>query len=399
MAYARLSLRAVEFWSGGLTLTEMIYVTRPYLPDLGELIPLLEEIWANRILTNQGPFHQKFQESLCTFLEAKHVSLMCNGTVALNAAIAAAEIEGEVITTPYSFVATTHSIAMAGLTPVFVDVRESDFTIDPSLIEAAITPRTSAILAVHVYGNPCDVDAIEAIAKRHNLTVIYDAAHAFGVRFRGQSLLTHGDFSTLSFHATKAFNTFEGGAVLSATEAGQKLVNNYRNFGFVDEVTIPAIGGNTKMSEFNAALGLLQLNHFEEVRRQRAEVDRRYRELLAGIQGIDILPIPHGVEPNYTYFPILVRPEFRMTRDELYEHLKAHGFYARRYFYPLLSTLPMYRDLPSAGHNKLPVATDVAEQILCLPMYHDLAEVDQARLAETIRADRSSNAPAVGIAG
>jgi dTDP-4-amino-4,6-dideoxy-D-glucose transaminase len=374
----------------------MIYVTRPYLPDLGELIPLLEEIWTNRILTNQGPFHQKFEESLGEFLDAEHVSLMCNGTVALSAAIAAAEIDGEVITTPYSFVATTHSIAMAGLTPVFVDVRESDFTIDPTRIEAAITPRTSAILAVHVYGNPCDVDAIQSIAERHNLAVIYDAAHAFGVRYRGKSLLAHGDFSTLSFHATKAFNTFEGGAVVSATTAGRKLVNNYRNFGFVDEVTIPAIGGNTKMSEFNAALGLLQLNHFEEVRRKRAEVDRRYRELLAGIEGIEMLPIPSEVEPNYTYFPIMVRPEFRMSRDGLYEHLKAHGFYARRYFYPLLSTLPMYRDLPSAGHNKLPVATDTAEHILCLPFYHDLAEADQMRLAEVIRSEGSSTVqPAV----
>jgi dTDP-4-amino-4,6-dideoxygalactose transaminase len=376
----------------------MIYVTRPFLPDLDELIPLLEEIWANRILTNQGPFHQQFEEELCHFLEAKHVSVMCNGTVALNAAIAAAEITGEVITTPYSFVATTHSIAMAGLTPVFVDIRPSDFTIDPARIEAAITPQTSAILAVHVYGNPCDVDAIQAIADRHKLTVIYDAAHAFGVRYRGKSLLTHGDFSTLSFHATKAFNTFEGGAVISATAAGEKLVRNYRNFGFVDEVTIPAIGGNTKMSEFNAALGLLQLKHFEEVRRQRAGVDRRYRELLAGIEGIDMLPVPPEVEPNFTYFPILVRPEFRMSRDELYEHLKGCGFYARRYFYPLLSTLPMYRDLPSAGHNNLPVATDVADQILCLPMYHDLGEADQVRLTDAIRADRSSSARPVGIA-
>lgn len=243
----------------------MIYVTRPYLPDLDELIPLLEQIWTNRILTNQGPFHQRFEASLSNFLEAEHVSLMCNGTVALNAAIAAAEIEGEVITTPYSFVATTHVIAMAGLKPVFVDVRPNDLTIDASRIEAAITSRTSAILAVHVYGNPCDVDAIETIAKRHGLKVIYDAAHAFGVRYRGESLLTRGDFATLSFHATKAFNTFEGGAVVSATAAGQRLVNNYRNFGFVDEVTIPAIGGNTKMSEFSAALGLLQLNHFEDV--------------------------------------------------------------------------------------------------------------------------------------
>lgn len=363
----------------------MIYVTRPYLPDLEELMPLLQEIWANRILTNQGPFHQRFEQALGAFLEAQHVSVMCNGTVALSAAIAAAEIEGEVVTTPFSFVATTHAIAMAGLTPVFVDVRPSDLTIDPSRIEAAITPRTSAILGVHVYGNPCDVDAIEAIAERHNLTVIYDAAHAFGVRYRGKSLLSHGDFATLSFHATKAFNTFEGGAVISATAAGQKLVNNYRNFGFVDEVTIPAIGGNTKMSEFNAALGLLQLSHFEEVRRQRASVDRRYRELLAGIDGIEVLPIPHDVEPNFTYFPVLVRPEFPMSRDELYEHLKTQGFHARRYFYPTLSSLPMYRDLPSAVEANLPVAKQAAEQVLCLPFYHDLAEADQMRLVELIR--------------
>ena len=363
---------------------EMIYVTRPYLPGLDELIPLLEQIWSNRILTNQGPFHQKFEAALGEFLDVEHVSLMCNGTVALNAAIAAAEIKGEVITTPFSFVASTHAIAMAGLTPVFADVRPNDFTIDPARIEAAITPRTSAILAVHVYGNPCDVDAIQSIAARHKLTVIYDAAHAFGVRYRGESLLAHGDFATVSFHATKAFNTFEGGAVVSAKAAGRTLVNNYRNFGFVDEVTIPAIGGNTKMSEFNAALGLLQLNHFEEVRRQRAAVDNRYRKLLAGIEGIDVLPIPPEVEPNYTYFPILVRPEFGMGRDELYEHLKANGFYARRYFYPLLSSLPMYRNLPSADEQNLPVASRAAEQILCLPFYFDLAEADQVRLVKAL---------------
>jgi dTDP-4-amino-4,6-dideoxygalactose transaminase len=364
---------------------EMIYVTRPYLPDLDELIPLLEEIWANRVLTNLGPFHQRFEQELSDFFGADHVSLVCNGMLALSAAVAAAEIEGEVITTPYSFVATTHAIAMAGLTPVFADVRPSDFTIDPARIEEAITPRTSAIVGVHVYGNPCDVDAIRAIAERHNLKVIYDAAHAFGVRYGGESLVTHGDFSTLSFHATKAFNTFEGGAVLAATAAGKQLVNNYRNFGFADEVTIPAIGGNAKMSEFNAAVGLLQLKHFAAVRRQRAAVDRRYRDLLADVKGIEVLPIPAEVEPNYSYFPILVRPEFRISRDALYEQLKANGFYARRYFYPLLSNLPTYRDLPSAGDGRLPVAAKAAAQILCLPFYHDLGEGDQARLIDIIR--------------
>jgi len=365
----------------------MIYVTRPFLPDLHELIPLLEQIWTNRVLTNQGPFHQQFEEELSKFLDAERVSLVCNGMLALSAAIAAAELKAgsEVITTPYSFVATTHSIAMANLTPVFVDVRKRDLTIDPSRIEAAITPRTSAILGVHVYGNPCEVEAIQTIADRHDLKVIYDAAHAFGVRYRGKSLLGYGDFSTLSFHATKAFNTFEGGAVFSATDAGRQLVRNYRNFGFADELNIPAIGGNAKMSEFNAALGLLQLGHFEEVRRRRAEVDRRYRDLLAGIGGIDVLPIPEDVEPNHSYFPILVRPEFRVSRDELYEQLKNAGFYARRYFHPLLSSLPMYRDLPSAGEDRLPIATEASEQILCLPFYHDLAEDDQNRLVDVIR--------------
>lgn len=378
-------LSAVSEPGVGAELREMIYVTRPYLPPLSEMIPLLAEIWDNRILTNQGPFHQKFESELANFLEAEQVSLVCNGMIALSAAIAAAEIKGEVITTPYSFVATTHAIAMAGLTPVFVDVRPNDFTIDPERIEAAITPRTRAIVAVHVYGNPCDVDAIRAIAERHGLKVIYDAAHSFGVRYRGESLLKHGDFSTLSFHATKAFNTFEGGAVISATPAGRTLVNNYRNFGFADEVTIPAIGGNAKMSEFNAALGLLQLKHFGEVRRKRAAVDRRYRELLAGIEGIEVPPVPAEVEPNHSYFPILVRPEFRVTRDELYEELKANGFYARRYFYPLLSNLPMYRHLPSSDHENLPVAKLMSKQILCLPLYHDLGEADQVRLTDMLR--------------
>lgn len=372
----------------------MIYVTRPFLPDLQELIPLLEDIWNNRVLTNQGPFHQKFEDELSKFLEAERVSLVCNGMLALSAAIAAAELEAgsEVVTTPYSFVATTHSIAMAGLTPVFADVRPQDFTIDPERIEAAITPRTSAIMGVHVYGNPCDVDAIQAIADRHKLKVIYDAAHAFGVRYRGKSLLAHGDFSTLSFHATKTFNTFEGGAVLSATDEGRQLVKNYRNFGFADELNIPAIGGNAKMSEFNAALGLLQLGHFDEIKLQRAAVDRRYRELLAGIEGIDVVPIPEGVEPNYSYFPILVGPDFWTSRDDLYERLKANGFYARRYFYPLLSNLPMYRSLPSAGEQNLPIASRASQQILCLPFYHDLAEEDQARLVQLLMSEAQNQA-------
>jgi len=362
-----------------------IFVTRPYLPSLAEFMPMLEDIWASRILTNHGPFHKRFEQRVATVLDAEHVSLVANGTLALSAAIDACDMAGEVITTPYSFVATTHAVAMGRLTPVFVDIRPDDLNIDPSRIEAAITPRTQAIVAVHVYGNPCGVDAIGEIADRHGLKVIYDAAHAFGVRYRGRALTSFGDFATLSFHATKAFNTFEGGSVISATAADKQRIDRLSNFGIADEVTIPAFGSNAKMSEFNAALGLLQLDHFEQVRRDRARVDGRYRELLAGIAGIDCLTIPPDVQPNFSYFPILVRPNFRVDRDALYEEIKAQEIYSRRYFHPLLSTLPMYRDLPSAGADNLPVATKAARQILCLPIYGDLAEADQERIVQAVR--------------
>ena len=369
-------------------MTEPIYVTRPFLPDLAEFLPMLEEIWASRNLTNQGPFHRRFEDGLCEFLGVDHVSLTCNGMLALGAAIAAAQIEGEVITTPYSFVATTHAIRLAGLTPVFADIRPGDLNIDPARIEAAITPRTSAIVAVHVYGSPCDIEAIAAIAARHRLKVIYDAAHAFGVRLGGRSLAGFGDFATLSFHATKAFNTFEGGAVVSAEAAGKQRVDSLRNFGIADEVTIPAIGTNAKMSEFNAALGVVQLRHFEAIRAARAAVDRRYREGLADVPGIECLAEPDGVERNFAYFPVLVQPAFRLDRDRLYEALKAQGILSRRYFYPLLSTLPAYAELPSAHPDNLPVASAAAQRILCLPIYHDLGEADQRRIVDAIAGGR-----------
>jgi dTDP-4-amino-4,6-dideoxygalactose transaminase len=365
-------------------LSDPIYVTRPYLPSLDEFLPMLEEIWSSRWLTNHGPFHMRFEQGLREFLGADHVALVANGMLALSAAIEAAGIEGEVITTPYSFVATTHAVAMGRLTPVFVDISETDLNIDPSKIEAAITPRTSAIVAVHVYGNPCDYEAIGEIAARRGLKVIYDAAHAFGVRHKGRSVVPQGDFSILSFHATKAFNTFEGGAVVSATASGKQAVDRLGNFGIADEVTISSVGGNAKMSEFNAALGLLQLDHFERARAQRAAVDARYREVLAGCDGIRMLAIPDEVEPNFSYFPILVQPHFRISRDTLYEELKAQRIFSRRYFYPLLSSLAMYRELPSAAPSNLPVATETAEQILCLPIYPDLSAADQTRVVETI---------------
>ncbi|HEX8240190.1 MAG TPA: dTDP-4-dehydrorhamnose 3,5-epimerase [Allosphingosinicella sp.] len=362
-----------------------LYLTRPYLPPLHELMPLLGEIWDSRILTNQGPFHQRFERELCEQLEVENVSLVANGMLALSAAIEAAGVGGEVITTPYSFVATTHAVRLGRLEPVFVDIRRSDLNIDPDLIEAAITPRTSAIVAVHCYGNPCDVEAIDAIATRHGLKVIYDAAHAFGVRRHGRCVCAQGDFAALSFHATKSFNTFEGGAVVAASEAGKRAVDSFRNFGIAGEVSIPLVGTNAKMSEFNAALGVLQLRHFEEVRGARRRVDSLYRDALAGIGGIECLAIPEGVEPNFSYFPIFVTPDFPISRDGLYERLKAEGVYARRYFYPLLSSLPMYGGLPSAAPANLPVATAAAEQILCLPIFPDLSDSDVDRVLSVIR--------------
>ncbi len=360
-------------------------MTRPYLPPLAELVPMLEQIWDSRVLTNNGPFHVRLEERLRDYLGVPAISLVTNGMLALTVAIDAAGIEGEVITTPYSFVATTHSVKSGKLEPVFVDVRASDLNIDPNAIEAAITSRTSAIVAVHCYGNPCDVDAIQGIADRHGLKVIYDAAHAFGVRYRGEGLLAHGDFSTLSFHATKAFNTFEGGAVIARDATGKAGVDRARNFGIADEVHIPAVGTNAKMSEFNAALGLLQLDHFDEVLAARRAVDALYRDLLDGIAHLDWLAIPEGVEPNFSYFPVLVRDGFPLTRDGLYERLKAHGVMSRRYFYPLLSSLPMYRDIGSAATDNLPVATRAAEQVLCLPIYPGLTPQEQEYIVGLIR--------------
>ncbi len=362
-----------------------LYVTRPFLPPLEEFLPLLAEIWDSRVLTNNGPFHQRFERELCELFGVDNLSLVTNGMLALSAVIEAAGVRGEVITTPYSFVATTHAVRMGNLEPVFVDIRRSDLNIDPDLIEAAITPRTSAIVAVHCYGNPCDVEAIEAIAARHGLTIIYDAAHAFGVRRLGRSVLSYGDFATLSFHATKAFNTFEGGAVIAGSAAGKQAVDRFRNFGIADEVSIPFIGTNAKMSEFNAALGVLQLRHFEAVRAARKRVDGLYRDALADVAGIDCLPIPDGVEPNFSYFPLFVTPDFPIGRDALYERLKAAGIYARRYFYPLLSSLPMYGELPSAAPGNLPVATIAAGQILCLPIFPDLSDSDLDRVLSVIR--------------
>lgn len=370
-------------------MAEPIHVTRPFLPPLAELLPRLERIWESRELTNCGSFHRELEARLRELLGVAHVSLAANGMLALEAVIDSLRLDGEVVTTPYSFVATTHAVKRGQLEPVFVDVREDDLNIDAAKIEAAITDRTSAIVAVHCYGNPCDLEAIEAIARRRGLKLIYDAAHAFGVTWRGRSVLQWGDFSTLSFHATKAFNTFEGGAIVSRAEADRAAIERHRNFGIASETAIPAVGTNAKMSEFNAALGLVQLDHFPSVVSARRAVDARYRAMLAEVEGIEPLAIPPEVEPNFSYFPVLVRPPFPLGRDALYERLKAAGIHSRRYFYPLLSNLPMYRNLPSAAPERLPVANRAAERVLCLPIYPELAVADQERVVDRQRLRRT----------
>jgi len=355
-----------------------IYVTQPYLPPLAEFIPYLEKIWENKILTNGGPFHQQLEKELCEYLGVKHICLFTNGTIALVTALQALRINGEVITTPYSFVATAHSLLWNGIKPVFVDVDPNTLNLDPAKIEAAITPHTTAIMPVHCYGHSCDVDAIQKIADNYNLKVIYDAAHAFGVKCHCGSVLNHGDLSVLSFHATKVFNTFEGGAIICPDAKTKQRIDQLKNFGFVDEVTVVAPGINGKMSELNAAFGLLQLKHIEEALSRRREIDASYREQLVEVKGILCLNGKNQAADNHSYFPILVQANYPISRDELYQKLKDHGIFARRYFYPLISDFPMYRSLPSAQRDNLPIAADAAVRVLCLPIYPTL-DTDQIK--------------------
>lgn len=353
-----------------------IYVTKPHLPPLEEFIPYLEEIWSNKILTNNGPFHQKLEKALCEYLGVEHLALFTNGTIALLTALQALRITGEVITTPYSFVATAHSLLWNGLTPVFVDIDPKTCNLDPDKIEQAITPKTTAILPVHCYGNPCDVDRIQKIADTYGLKVIYDAAHAFGVDYMGGSLLKNGDLSTLSFHATKIYNTFEGGAIVCPDAKTKQRIDYLKNFGFADEVTVMAPGINGKMNEFCAALGLLQLKHLESAVSRRSEVDAVYRRELFNTNGITYLDSREAVKSNFSYFPIFIQEHYPLSRDILYEKLKGIGVHARRYFYPLISDLSMYRGLPSALASNLPEAKKLADSVLCLPIYPDLTNED-----------------------
>lgn len=351
---------------------EITYVTRPTLPPLDEFIPYLQQIWDHKILTNEGPFHQQLEKELCNYLGVEHICLFTNGTIALITALKALHIKGEVITTPYSFVATTHALLWNNISPIFVDIDPHTLNLDPTKIEAAITPETTAIMPVHCYGHPCDVEAIQKIANNYNLKIIYDAAHAFGVHCQSGSILNYGDLSILSFHATKVFNTFEGGAIICPDLKTKIQIDQLKNFGYVDEVTVVASGINGKMSEFNAALGLLQLKNIDQALAQRKVIDSIYRERLQKIRGIQCLKNSGEKIANYSYFPILVQADYPMQRDELYQKLKNNGIYSRRYFYPLISDFSIYSHLPSAHKNNLPIAATVAQKVICLPIYPDL---------------------------
>ncbi|WP_236176771.1 DegT/DnrJ/EryC1/StrS family aminotransferase [Pseudomonas qingdaonensis] len=362
-----------------------IYVTQPYLPPLEEFVPYLQEIWNNKTLTNGGPMHQQLERALCDYLGVEHVALFNNGTIALLTALQALRVTGEVITTPYSFVATAHSLLWNGIKPVFADIDPQTLNLDPSKIEAAITSHTTAIMPVHCYGNPCDVDAIQRIADNYNLRVIYDAAHAFGVKDAGGSVLRHGDLSVLSFHATKVFNTFEGGAIICPDAKTKKRIDQLKNFGFVDEVTVVAPGINGKMSEVNAAFGLLQLKHIDCAMTRRREVDAFYREQLKSVRGVSLVEEVGQVVANYSYFPLLVEADYPLSRDGLYHALKDSNIFARRYFYPLISDFPMYRGMQSAQRDNLPVAAMVSDKVLCLPIYPALEDAELQAVVAVIQ--------------
>ncbi len=354
-------------------MSKAIPVTRPLLPPLEEFVPYLQQIWDSNQLTNCGPFHQQLEHELADYLGVEHLSLFSNGTLALLTALQALRITGEVITTPYSFVATAHSLLWNDLKPVFVDIDPNTYNLNPDRIEEAITPATTAIMPVHCYGIPCDVERIQQIADRYGLKVIYDAAHAFGVRHQGRSLLSHGDLSILSFHATKVFNTFEGGAIVSHDAKTKQRIDYLKNFGFADEVTVVAPGINGKMSEVNAAFGLLQLKYIDDALAKRKRIDTLYREALQAIPHVEVIWETQD-QHNYSYFPVLVKPGFPLTRDALYQRFRDQEILVRRYFYPLISEFPMYRGLESAKPGRLPVASSISSQILCLPIYDSLTD-------------------------
>ena len=380
-----------------------ITVTSPLLPNLDEFHEMLKEIWDSKWITNNGSFHKQLEKALAEYLKVPYISLFTNGTLPLLTALQALRITGEVITTPYSFVATTHSIWWNGCKPVFVDIDPATGNIDPNKIEAAITPKTTAIMPVHVYGKPCDTKRIKEIADKYGLKVIYDAAHAFGVEvpakeyglkpenaessmINGQcSILSAGDMSTLSFHATKVYNTLEGGALVMHDEQTKKRIDYLKNFGFAGETEVVAPGINSKVDEVRSAYGLLNLKQVDKAIAARQKVAIRYRDALRDVPGIRFFDDMPGVKHNYSYFPIFINAEeYGMTRDELYLKMKEQGVLGRRYFYPLISTFSTYRGLPSATPENLPVATKIANEVICLPMHHALSDLDIQRVLELV---------------
>ena len=363
-----------------------IYVTSPLLPSLEDFTFLLKEIWESKMLTNNGNFHQKLEEELAKYLKVPYLSLFTNGTLPLITALQAMRITGEVITTPFSFVATTHSLWWNGIKPVFVDIEPETCNLDPSKIEAAITPKTTAIMPVHVYGKPCKMKEIQEIANKYGLKVIYDAAHAFGVEINGESILNFGDMATLSFHATKVYNTLEGGALVVHDEQTKKRIDYLKNFGFASETEVVAPGINSKVDEVRAAYGLLNLKQVDHAINSRRKVAIRYRDELQGVKGITFFNDIPGVRHNYSYFPIFINAEeYGMTRDELYFKMKEHNVFGRRYFYPLISTFSTYRGLDSANPDNLPIATQMSNNVICLPMHHALSENEVEYILQIIK--------------
>ena len=366
-------------------MNKQITVTSPLLPNLDEFNELLKDIWDRKWITNNGHYHKLLEHALAEYLKVPYVSLFTNGTLPLITALQALRISGEVITTPYSFVATTHALWWNGIKPVFVDIEWATGCIDPNKIEAAITPKTTAIMPVHVYGKPCNMQAIQDIADKYGLKIIYDAAHAFGVEVNGESVLNAGDMSTLSFHATKVYNTIEGGAMIMHDEETKKRIDYLKNFGFSGETEVVAPGINSKMDEMRAAYGLLNLKQVDAAIEARHQVAIKYREALRDVEGIEFWDDLPGVKHNYSYFPIFVhRRSYGMSRDELYFKMKEQGILGRRYFYPLISDFSTYRGLPSATPENLPVATEMAREVICLPMHHALSEEDIERILNCI---------------
>lgn len=364
---------------------DIITVTSPLLPNLDDFHEMLQKIWESKWITNNGSFHQQLEKALAEYLKVPYVSLFTNGTLPLLTALQALRITGEVITTPYSFVATTHALWWNGIKPVFVDIDPATGNLDPNKIEAAITPKTTAIMPVHVYGKPCDVEAIQSIADKYGLKVIYDAAHAFGVEVNGESILNAGDMSTLSFHATKVYNTIEGGAMIMHDAKTKQRIDYLKNFGFANEVEVVGPGINSKMDEIRAAYGLLNLKQVDSAIQARHQVANAYREALRTVEGISFFDDMPGVRHNYSYFPIFIDAEkYGMTRDELYFKMKEQGVWGRRYFYPLISDFSTYRGMESAHPENLPNAHKMANSVICLPMHHSMSTYDVQRVINTL---------------